>query len=144
MEQFFTDLGLLWKVTRLVNSVEQEMRQSEKLIEFNVRVLTEYINDMSTTIPSQQLAKSISELLTTFCGPIERWRLPKVLNLLILELADIARVGVRSLRFTINNSPRTERIFMWNSKRWRGKNANRARARRSEEESESHPPGTST
>ena len=61
MEQCFTDLGLLWEVTKLVNSTEQEMRQSEKLIEFNVRVLTEYINDM---------AKSISELLITFCGPI--------------------------------------------------------------------------
>ena len=118
MEQFFTDLGLLWKVTKLVNSTEQETKQSEKLIEFNVRVLTEYINDMSTTMPeSQQLAKSISELLTTFCGPIERWRLPKVLNLMILEMADIAKIGVRSLRFTIHRESWTEKTFLWNSKR---------------------------
>ena len=118
MEQFFTDLGLLWRVTRLVNSAEQETRQSEKLIEFNVRVLTEYINDMSTSMPqSQQLAKSISELLITFCGPIERWKLPKVLNLMILEMADIAKIGLRSLRFTIYHDSYTEKTFLWNSKR---------------------------
>ena len=118
MEQFFTDLGLLWRVTLLVNSAEQETRQSEKLIEFNVRVLTEYINGMSTTMQrSPQLAKSISELLTTFCGPIERWRVPRDLNLMNLEMADIAKIGLRSLRFTIHRDSWTEKTFMWNSKR---------------------------
>ena len=120
MDQFFTDLGLLWKVTRLVNSAEQETMQSEKLIEFNVRVLTDYINGLSMTLPqSQQLAKSISELLITFCGPTERWKLPKVLNLMILEMADVVKIGVRSLRFTINRESYTEKTFLWNSKRCR-------------------------
>ena len=118
MDQFFTDLGLLWKVTRLVNSAEQETMQSEKLIEFNVRVLTDYINGLSMIMPqSQQLAKSVSELLITFCGPIFSWKLPKELNLLCLEFAGIAKVGMRSLRFTINRPSHTENVFMWNSKR---------------------------
>ena len=90
--------------------------------------------------PITQISQSIDELLITFCGPIYSWRLPKVLNLMILEFGDIARVGVRSLRFTINNSPRSEKIFIWNSKRWL-KNAN---ARRSAVRNARLPLGIST
>ena len=115
MEQFFTDLELLWKVTRLVNSVVQEMTQFEKLIEFNVRVLTDYIKDMSRV--SNQLEESVADLLITFCGPIHDWKLPRELNIIILEMADIARIGVRSLRFTIHRKSYTENVFLWNSKR---------------------------
>ena len=90
--------------------------------------------------PITQMAQSINELLITFCGPIYAWKLPKVLNLMILEFADIARVGDRSLRFTINNAPRSEKIFIWNSKRWL-KNAN---ARRSAVRNARLPLGIST
>ena len=145
MEPYSTALVRVSAETVHHNTTVRRRLQYAELDRHETIILREFIkHTLMTGQPITQIGQSINELLTTFCGPIGSWRLPKVLNLLILELADIARVGVRSLRFTINNSPRTERIFMWNSKRWRGKNANRARARRSEEESESHPPGTST
>ena len=119
MEQYFIDLALLWKVTRLINSVDQRRTQCERLIEFNVRVLTDYINSMKSDVKSMtvKMERSITELLTTFCGPISGWILPKELYLMCLEFAGIAKVGVRSLRFTINRTSHTENVFMWNSKR---------------------------
>ena len=106
-------------------------------------ILREFIkHTLMSGQPTSQISQSINELLSTFCGPIETRRLPKVLNIMILELADIAKVGTRSLRFTINNTPCSERIFLWNTKRWHAKNA--SRARRSEERSENPAPGTNT
>ena len=77
--------------------------------------------------PISQISQSIDELLITFCGPISTWKLPRVLCLMILELADIAIVGVRSLRFTLHNSPQSENFYMWNSKRWQKKARNLGR-----------------
>ena len=134
MARFFTDLELLWKVTRLVNFAAQEKKQSERLIEFNVRVLTNYIKDMPRNGPSQQLEK-VRDLLITFCGPIHDWKLPRELNIIILEMGDIARIGIRSLRFTIHRKSYTENVFLWNSKRCHmlaRSEARRRRARRVE------------
>ena len=142
MEPFSTALVRVSAETVHQNTTVRRRLLYGELKRHETIILHEFIkNTLMSGSPVTQISQSINELLTTFCGPIEKWRLQKVLNLLLLELADIARVGVRSLRFTINNSPRSERIFMWSSKRWRAKNANRVR--RSEEKSENPAHGTS-
>ena len=143
MEQYSTVLVRASVASHHQGTIALRKLQYTELRGHETIILREFIkHTLMIGQPITQISQSINELLSMFCGPIEKWRLPKVLNLLILELADIARVGVRSLRFTINNSPRSERIFMWSSKRWRARNANRAR--RSEERSENPAPGTNT
>lgn len=143
MEPSSTALVRVSTVRTRRGTTERRLRPYSELNKRETIILREFIkHTLMIGQPITQISQSINELLSMFCGPIEKWRLPKVLNILILELADIARVGVRSLRFTINNSPRSERIFMWNAKRWHAKNANRAR--RNGGRSENPAPGTST
>ena len=118
MEPFFTGVVRVSVARDPHSTTEVVTRQYVELRQRGTTILREFTKYTLMKGHSSQIAASISELLITFCGPISRWRLPKDLNLLILELGDIAKVGVRSLRFTINNSPRSERIFMWNSKRY--------------------------
>ena len=143
MDRYSTALVRVSAVSHHQGTIALRKLQYTELRGHETIILREFIkHTLMSGQPISQISQSINELLTTFCGPIETRRLPKVLNILILELANIARVGVRSLRFTINNSPRSERIFLWNAKRWRAKkHANRAR--RSEEKSENPAHGTS-
>ena len=131
MEQSSTDLVRESVANVRLNSTGRGMMQYVVLKRHGTTILRAFIkHTLMLGQPITQISQSINELLITFCGPIYSWRLPKVLNLTILEFADIARVGVRSLRFTINNSPRSEKIFMWNSKRCqRSANARRSAAR---------------
>ena len=143
MEPYSTALVRVSAETVHHNTTVRRRLQYAELDRHETIILREFIkHTLMTGQPITQIGQSINELLTTFCGPIGSWRLPKFESS-DPGTADIARVGVRSLRFTINNSPRSERIFLWNAKRWRAKkHANRAR--RSEEKSENPAPGTNT
>ena len=128
MEQSSTDLVRVSVAKLNQTTTGRGFLQYVELRRHGTTILRAFIkNTLMLGRPPKEISQSINELLIMFCGPIYSWRLPKVLNLMILEFADIARVGVRSLRFTINNSPRSENIFMWNSKRCR-RNANARRS----------------
>ena len=142
MAQSSTELVPVSAVSAQLSTTARGMLQYVELKKHGTTILRAFIkHTLMLGQPITQIQQSIDELLTTFCGPIEGWKLPKDLILLILELSDIARIGVRSLRFTINNSPRSERIFMWNSKRW-PRNVSRV-AKLRKEKSESRLPGIS-
>ena len=118
MEPCFTDLGHVSVARIHQNTTGRGMLRYVELKRRGTTILRAFIkHTWMEGMPGNQIQRSISELLITFCGPIPKWKLPKVLNLLILELAGIAQIGARSLRFTIYNSPHTEKNFMWNSKK---------------------------
>ena len=118
MEPCFTDLGHVSVARIHQNTTGRGMLRYVELKRRGTTILRAFIkHTWMKGMPGQQIQQSISELLITFCGPIRSWKLPRVLCLMILELADIAIVGVRSLRFTLHNSPQSEKFYMWNSKR---------------------------
>ena len=118
MEPCFTDLGHVSVARIHQNTTGRGMLRYVELRSRGTTILRAFIkHTWMEGMPGQQIQRSISELLITFCGPIPKWKLPKVLNLMILEMADIAKIGVRSLRFTIHRDSWTEKTFLWNSKR---------------------------
>ena len=117
MEPSFTDLGHVSVARIHQNTTGRGMLRYVELKRQGTTILRAFIkHTWMRGLPSKQISQSIDELLITFCGPIPSWKLPKDLNLMILELAGVAQIGRRSLRFTIYNSPHTEKFFMWNSK----------------------------
>ena len=118
MEPCFTDQERVSVANIHHNSTGRGMLQYVELRRHGTTILRAFIkHTWMLGQPITQISQSIDELLITFCGPISTWKLPRVLCLMILELADIAIVGVRSLRFTLHNSPQSENFYMWNSKR---------------------------
>ena len=97
MALFTIDPGAPWEANDTTRTFALVTRQYAAHDLPETLILTGYTKNIwMLGRSSSQVTRSITELITTFCGPTDSWALPRELYQLILELAGVLRVGTRT------------------------------------------------